>query len=67
MALNEEFAKDTTAYTLNVSNSVSSVQVTPTKKYDTSDNVVVKIRVNGTEVYSDSSGGMSRSLGLEQH
>ena len=61
--LNEEFAEDTVSYTLNVPNSVSSVQVSPKKKYDTSvdenpdtaDNVMVKIRVNGAKVVSGSS------------
>ena len=66
--LNKEFAENTTAYTMNVPNSVASLQVTPKKKFDTSDtsntdatddvdtaaNVVVKITVNGTEVDSDS-------------
>ena len=63
LELNPAFAAYTTAYTLNVPNSVSSLQVTPKKKYDTSDeddpdtadNVVVNIRVNGKEVGSDSS------------
>ena len=54
LALNEEFAEDTTAYTLNVPNSVASVRVTPTKKYDTAANVMVKIKVNATEVDGDS-------------
>ena len=53
--LNEVFHKDTTAYTLNVSNSVSSVKVYPTKAYAASDNLEVKIGANGTEVDSDSS------------
>ena len=61
--LNEEFAEDTASYTLNVPNSVSSVQVSPKKKFDTSvdenpdtaDNVMVKIRVNGAKVVSGSS------------
>ena len=52
LVLNEEFAEDTTEYTLNVPNSVDSVRVTPTKKYHTAANVVVKIKVKATEVDS---------------
>ena len=52
--LNEKFSKVTTSYTMRVSSSVSRIQVEPTKEYDTSENVELVIKANGSEVDAES-------------